>query len=421
MRLKTRTIFFLAIIIGLSMGNPVYARQVPTSAKRRALMDQEMDCITKSYDRDGNVSWENTCSSQYSSTQYNAARTDDPYGYNDDGYSDYARTSGAADWEDEYDYGEFDTFDEDPYGTKDLHYRYGGGPESGRFLKADMRLMVGRRWDDFDWNIASDITGMATPNILSELTWSDLKMTQIKVEGNIVLGDRFVLDGMISYADIFKGDNQDSDYLGDDRTGEFSRSNNNSSDGEAMDWSIGGGLKFYLGDLEDILLKANAVWLTVLAGYSYHELNLIITEGFQTIPETGPFGPTLHSSYWAEWDGPWLGFEMEGSRDKLFGIFRFSYHWADYYGSANWNLRSNFAHPKSYEHIADGYGLVFNLGAGYQLTDGFTLNLQSDIQDWEAKKGIDRTFFSDGSDIEIRLNRVKWKSKSLMFGGTYQF
>ena len=44
------------------------------------------------------------------------------------------------------------------------------------------------------------------------------------------------------------------------------------------------------------------IWFTLLGGYSYHELNLIVTDGVQTIPATGSFAG-LHSSYWAEWDG----------------------------------------------------------------------------------------------------------------------
>ena len=423
---------FLAILIGLFVGDPVDAR---TSAERQAIMEREVECITRNFDGSGNISWQNSCSSssQQPSRQYDAGDLNDTYSYNDDGYSDYSRKSEAARGYyqeerggqkgegSEYDYDELDAFEEDPYGSDELHYSYGKGSDEGRLIEADFRLVIGRRHDDFDWNIASDITGAETPNILSELTWSDLQMTQLKLESNIVFGDYFVFDGMLSYADIFKGKNQDSDYLGDDRTGEFSRSNNNSSDGEAKDWSVAGGLKFYLEDSGESFLLADKVWLSFLGGYSYHELNLIITEGFQTIPELGAFGPTLHSSYWSEWDGPWLGIEVEGSKDRLFGVFRFSYHWADYYGSANWNLRTNFAHPKSYEHIADGNGIVFNLGAGYHLSDSLTLNLQSDIQDWEAEAGIDRTFFSDGSSIDIRLNRVKWASRSLMFGGTYSF
>jgi hypothetical protein len=248
-------------------------------------------------------------------------------------------------------------------------------------------------------------------------------MTQIKAEAGIILEDHYVLDGMIAYADLYDGNNQDSDYFGDERTLEFSRSNNKSDDGEALDWSAGAGYRYYLDPQQGILeglFPADDLWLTVLGGYSYHELNLIITDGFQTIPAIGSFAG-LHSSYWAEWDGPWAGIELIGSKSKLFGTFRFEYHWADYYGSANWNLRSNFQHPKSFEQEADGRGLVFNLGAGYKLTNNWVLDFRFDIQEWKTDPGIDRTFASSGTITEIRLNEVNWESKAFMLGSTFVF
>ncbi|MCK5179775.1 MAG: hypothetical protein KAR32_09615, partial [Candidatus Omnitrophica bacterium] len=190
---------FLAILIGLSVGDPVDAR---TSAERQAIMEREMDCITRNFDGSGNISWQNSCSSssQQPSRQYDAGDLNDTYSYNDDGYSDYARKSeatrgyyqeergGQKGEGSEYDYDELDAFEEDPYGSDELHYSYGKGSDEGRLIDADFRLVIGRRHDDFDWNIASDITGAETPNILSELTWSDLQMTQLKVESNIVFG-----------------------------------------------------------------------------------------------------------------------------------------------------------------------------------------------------------------------------------------
>lgn len=291
-------------------------------------------------------------------------------------------------------------------------------PSLDRWLTGGLQIMTGYRQGEFDWNIAADIFG-GSPNVLSELTWSDLKMSQIRSEMDIVLFDRLVIDGMAAYADIYSGDNQDSDYLGDNRTSEFSRSNNKSDDGEIMDLSAGVGYKFYLGP-DPHFFEVDHLWLTLLGGYSYHEQNFVMTDGFQTIPATGPFAG-LHSSYWAEWKGPWAGFELSGNKNKVSGFFRFEYHLADYYGSANWNLRSDFQHPKSFEHESDGYGLVFNVGGSYHITDAWRLDFNADFQDWETDKGIDRTFFSSGSIAETQLNEVNWQSQAFMLGGTYLF
>lgn len=306
----------------------------------------------------------------------------------------------------------------DYFNSKEPEDFSGGTEEPGRLLQADLQIFTGFRQDNFDWNIAGNIQG-GSPNILSELTWSDLSMTQIKAKGRLIFKDHLVLDGYAAYADIYSGENQDSDFSGNNRTSEFSRSNNSSDDGEAEDLSAGAGYRFFLGGGPP-LFEVDHLWLTILGGYSRHELNLVMTDGFQTIPATGSF-TGLHSNYWAEWEGPWTGFELFGKKKKLSGLFRFEYHWADYYGSANWNLRSDFQHPKSYEHTADGVGFVFNLGTAYHFNDRWSIDLNADIQDWETGKGIDRTFFSSGTISETQLNEVNWDSYAIMLGAACRF
>ncbi|MEJ2314994.1 MAG: hypothetical protein P8Y85_09600 [Nitrospirota bacterium] len=120
-------------------------------------------------------------------------------------------------------------------------------------------LGAGYRTDDFDWNIASDITGTQTPNILSELTWSDLNIFQVEagVKAHV---ERVYARGSLDYGWILDGDNQDSDYLGDNRTLEFSRSNNDAGDGNVFDASVGIGYK----------IIDNKLMVAPLVGYSYH-------------------------------------------------------------------------------------------------------------------------------------------------------
>ncbi len=291
-------------------------------------------------------------------------------------------------------------------------------------IKGQIQIIGGYRCDDIDWNIASDLSGTATPNILSELTWSDLKMSQIKIKAELSLYDTFIIDGMAAYSDIYEGENQDSDYLGNNRTGESSRSNNRSDDGEAIDLSVAGGYRVYLGNRNDYdeYLAANELWCTLLAGYSHHEQHLIITDGVQTIPALGPLPSELHSNYNAEWKGPWIGLELYGKKENLSGFFRFEYHWPEYDGDANWNLRDDLQHPKSFEHSADGgRGLVFSIGGNYKVTDSWRINFAADIQQWKTDPGIHRTFFSDGSTIETRLNEVNWQSHAIRIGASYLF
>jgi len=284
-------------------------------------------------------------------------------------------------------------------------------------VKVKVQLLSGYRHDDFFWNIAGDINGK-NPNILSELTW-DLKMKQTKIKADITIDDHFVIDGKAAYSDIFSGENQDSDYLGDDRTLEFLRSNSQADDGEILDLTGGLGYKMSLATVPDFFL-VDEMTFTFLGGYSYSEQHLIMTDGVQTIPSLGPF-PGLHHNYDTEWEGPWVGFNLEGVRDNLAGYFRFQYHWLDYFAQANWNLRTDFAHPVSFEHFADGRGIEFEIGGDYRITDNWILDFNAEIKDYETFPGIDRTFFASGAVIDTQLNEVKWDVYAFMFGATYEF
>lgn len=277
-------------------------------------------------------------------------------------------------------------------------------------------LSAGLRRDKFTWNIAGDING-ASPNILSELSWNNLRIFQVKTEAKVIFDKRLRVEGSYGFGLIYRGDNQDSDYNGDNRTFEFSRSNNKTDEDNVSDWSAGLGYQFNLADAD--YLYGHKAALTILAGYSEHKQNLKITNGFQTIDTVnytyGPFDG-LNSKYQAEWKGPWLGTEFETAKGKITGLLRIEYHWADYFAEADWNLRDDFAHPVSYTHTADGKGTIVSLGLGYNIKTNWLVFLRTDFQDWETDKGVDRTFFSDGVSIDTQLNRVEWNSTAIILG-----
>jgi hypothetical protein len=302
--------------------------------------------------------------------------------------------------------------------------------KAASWIQSELVLSAGYRVDDFDWNIAGDING-SNPNILSELTWDDIEIYQVELYNKTIVPEVFYLRGSVSYGWIKDGENQDSDYLEDERSFEFSRSNNSADDGDTLDASLGVGYPFTFG--------SGFVGLTPLIGYSYHEQNLTMTDGTQTItwislvpdfPDGPPLGPIagLDSTYEAQWEGPWVGFDLiftskQGLHylTQVEAYVNFEYHWADYYAEADWNLRSDFAHPKSFEHDADGDGIVISAGWNIVWSHHWALNANFDYQDWSTDHGTDRTFFADGSVEETRLNEVNWKSYAIMVGAAYRF
>jgi len=285
-------------------------------------------------------------------------------------------------------------------------------------LKTEFLFSLGYRSDDFDWNIAGNTILGNYVNVLSELTWRNIEIYQVKLRNRTCFHNGFLLQGSLGYGWIFAGDNQDSDYLGINRTIEYSRSNAHTGDDNVLDASLGVGYQFRL--------KLDNLRITPLIGYSYHQQNFTMTDGDQTIASqyTTPAGPIagLDSTYKAAWSGPWIGLDMKYKFNERHGVYlEIEYHWADYYAEANWNLRTDLAHPKSFEHEADGNGFIISTGLNVFLNPQWTLSLNFDYQKWSTGAGIDRVFLSNGRALETLLNEVNWKSNALMIGIIYHW
>jgi hypothetical protein len=294
-------------------------------------------------------------------------------------------------------------------------------PSEAADIKTDISLSAGYRVDELSWNIAGNLYG-ANPNVLSELTWSNLETLQTTVSGRALVNQWLYVRGSVGCGWTFSGDNQDSDFDGNHRTQEYSRSNNSADGGSVLDAVVGIGYQF------EVL--SHKLKLIPLIGYSYHEQNLTLNHGFQTIstpghvPPTPPYGPIqgLDSTYDTSWQGPWLGIDLSFAitdRVTLFGGFE--YHWAEYEAEANWNLVPFLSHPKSFEHDADGKGFLITVGAEYVLTGAWCLNMAFNYQKWSTDPGLDHLYYANGSIAENRLNEVNWDSYALMLGLVYRF
>jgi len=276
-----------------------------------------------------------------------------------------------------------------------------------------VHLSSGYREDNLNWNIAgkSDGTG---PNVLSELIWSDITSFQLKGQARILLLEKIFLRGSFQGGWIVSGQVQDSDFAGDDRTLEFSRSDNSAGHGNVWDISSGIGYRFATP------FRSGSIEFIPLVGYSFHKQNLTLTDGFQTIPPTGPFSG-LDSTFSARWYGPWLGADLSYAIDRFIIRASAEYHYFFYRGLANWNLRTDFAHPTSFRHTAQGSGVLIRNGIEYIFIDDLRLSLDFEYKNWETNPGNDRTFFANGLVSDTQLNFVSWDSLSLMLGLSRDF
>ena len=269
-------------------------------------------------------------------------------------------------------------------------------------------LTSGYRVDELKFNIAGLL---GTPNVLSELTWTDLEAAELSLAFRWRPESGFYLRGGIDYGWIQSGDCQDSDYYGDNRTEEFSRSYSD-SDGSLIDANAAIGYRIEIPSSSGSFLLG----IAPVFGYSVHMQNINITDGVQVVAEDdadlGPFSG-LDSSYDTRWDGSFAGLDIDlalGTRHEL--TWSFEYHWLAYEAEANWNLRSDFEHPVSFRHEANGRGLIARTGYRYRCFSNTWLGLNLNYRKLETDSGSDKTYFADGTSVIAPLNEVIWESWS---------
>lgn len=296
--------------------------------------------------------------------------------------------------------------------------------------EADFGLRSGLRQDELRWSI-----GGGGLDVLSELHWNDLEIFQVQGYGHYVWkrprgAFDVALRASAGYGWIIDGENRDSDYADPDRGDEWSRSENAADKGEVFDLSLAGGPQFPLA--------SGRLRITPLLGYSYHAQNLTLHDGVQvlseqdladqffgagevTVPALGPF-PGLDSTYETQWHGPWTGVEMVFSPVERFSLAgRLELHLVDFRAEANWNLRSDMQHPKSFVQEATGYGLVGEVTGIYALDSRWGLELVLAYGDWRAEDGRDLIYLTDGTVASTRLHEVCWTSLALNLGLVFRY
>ena len=287
----------------------------------------------------------------------------------------------------------------------------------------DSGFSMGASQGELSWDIAGSLLG-ESPNILSELQWTDLNVIHMRYHarsyGRKKERTYYGFEG--DYGFIVAGDNQDSDYFSDNRQDEFSRSNNSGDGGNTMDLSVSMGYTF------GKKYRKDGGWVFIpMIGYSRHEQSLVMVEGNQTVatdnitPPEGTFGG-LDSEYNATWDGPWVGIRAEYDKGRSFSFFLdYQVHQIDYEADADWNLRDDFAHPTSFTHTAKGDGVIASMGLQYKIKKGFSLGVSLDHQLFVTARGLDETYFSDGTTGQTQLNGATWESTVLMIRPKFTF
>jgi outer membrane protease len=281
-------------------------------------------------------------------------------------------------------------------------------------------LGAGYRWDSVFFNIA---TLSRTPNILSELQYDNIESMTLSANMRWSNSANFYVRGGVDIGRTINGEVQDSDYLGDNRTLEFSRSYADGDGGSLVDANAGFGYRFDL----PLSGRDQSMHLMPLLGYSYHSQELEMTDGVQVIADYGfdvPLGPFggLDSNYDAHWSGPWIGLDMELAINQRHALLAsLEYHWADYEADADWNLRSDFAHPVSFEHKSEGEGVIASITYRYTPNPKWFWTAGFKYSKFEADAG-EYTYYSSADTAGYaRFNEAEWESYAVTVGLGFKF
>ncbi len=272
--------------------------------------------------------------------------------------------------------------------------------------KYKLDLDYNLRFDQLSWNIAGNLAGTG-PNVISDLSWNNVGFHEARLGFRFIGDDTWYLKGYTSKAWGFTGTNQDSDYNGDNRSLEYSRSVADSDRSSAEDFSIAIGQQIRID---------NRIGITPLVGFSSHRQTFTMTNGNQTVCDScsrglGPYAG-LNSTFNTHWRGPWLGLDLRLAAAK---------RWTTY-AELDWNLRSDLKHPKSQDQTARGKGTHIGLGMSYALlVPNSFFNVGVKQNQYSTRAGVHNFYLANGTVSSQRLNAVNWRSNTITVGITSQY
>jgi hypothetical protein len=293
--------------------------------------------------------------------------------------------------------------------------------EADTVREASFEVNTGVRQDSLIWDTSGVIPYYKELSVGSELDWDELDIYEIGGEGRLVVENGVMpfatcLRIRGAYGSVYDGEVRDSDYIRyDGDTYEFSRSISDSDDGDTLTLNAGIGPQFYLW--------SDRLSFAVLVGYNYHEQNLTLSDGVQVVgyegitPPVGTFMPDLDSSYDATWEGAWIGVDAALRLGQRL-IVEASVEVQDvkYEAEADWNLRTDLAHPVSFEHDADGICIMTSAAVHYLLNESWALSGNVNYGYMVTDDGAHTAYGSDGSATRIRLEEVEWDSIGATLG-----
>ncbi|MGN6493455.1 MAG: hypothetical protein ACTHLE_15750 [Agriterribacter sp.] len=258
------------------------------------------------------------------------------------------------------------------------------------------------------FSIAGNLQGNS-PNILSELTWSNLQYFGGGIKASYRIAHRWQMYTGLMYGSAIKGDVSDIDYVDDNRKGITS--------------------ELYHSSHNSRLLTANAGWAftvwqnnnwAIKAGldYTFQKQKLyILNYPGSNYSNDESYAEGLYSYYSTAWNQYGISTsaafrKLKNTDIEVTGIAAYCHQQA--YG--NWNLKQQYQHPKSFTHNSKGIAIQNRLTARFNKTKRVRPYLAYGFVFLHTKNGIDKLYLQTGRIAYTKLNETRAANHSLAAG-----
>jgi len=234
---------------------------------------------------------------------------------------------------------------------------------------------IGLMNNKVNWAISGDENGR-NPNYLSELKWDNYSI-QKGIISKVNYG-KFGVGVNYSYADSKRGEAVDTDFLGDNRMNinyqeKFSSKNSSYN-------------KF--GVRPEFRLRNN--WIVSMAYNHIKSKNLLNHD-------------TNFSTYTYGQDLLLVGSSWRYIHKKIIWNIGGDFISGKYLADGDWKLRTDLAHPISFSHEIDIYGVNFSTALEYAIDKSFCIRLDYIFNYIYGKDGKDTMYYFDNYSVDTRL------------------
>ncbi|ANI88129.1 hypothetical protein A9P82_01655 [Arachidicoccus ginsenosidimutans] len=274
-----------------------------------------------------------------------------------------------------------------------------------KYLKKKLKIEFGTNYsvDNFKWSIAGNQQGK-NPNVLSEITYKSIKRFGIAMNLHYNITNQFFFNVTLNHLYTINGQVTDIDYAGDNRTYPNSQLLFKSKKGKE---------NMFNPYIDYLILKDKKINLVIGIGYNVTKNSYYFTSEQAS---------DIKTIYYPTWQAAQLHTMLTSHLFNKFAIeLRINESYLFYHATANWLLRTDFNHPKSFTDKAQGYGTDLDLEFKYCLFKHITINLSGIYSNWKTNAGIDVLYLSNGSNTRTKMNGAYRTVKGLFISGCYSF